>query len=128
MSHVPQPTREKKNAVHAPDAPKHEPRVVSEEEWLQSRRELLAMEKDVTRAYDALIEKRRSLPYVRLPRDDYALVDVDTNEATTVRGLVERAHADNGKPLLVQHFMWPEGWDDACGNLAHQKQSPANHC
>lgn len=115
MAHAPQ--RDKKNVVHSPDAPKVAPRVVSEDEWLAARRECLALEKDVTRAYDALIEKRRSLPYVKV-RDDYSFVDAETGDKATLRDLVEKAHKDGGKPLVVQHFMWPVGWDSACGNCS----------
>jgi predicted dithiol-disulfide oxidoreductase (DUF899 family) len=41
------------------------PEVVSREEWLAARRELLAKEKAVTRARDQLNADRRRLPMVR---------------------------------------------------------------
>ena len=41
------------------------PKVVSRDEWLAARKELLAEEKAMTRARDALNAKRRHLPMVR---------------------------------------------------------------
>ena len=38
------------------------PRVVSREEWLAARKDLLAKEKEVTRAKDAVAAARRALP------------------------------------------------------------------
>ena len=50
------------------DAPmKHE--VVSQEQWLDARRALLAEEKAWTRERDRLAEKRRALPWVRVDKD-----------------------------------------------------------
>jgi len=40
------------------------PRIASREEWLEARRELLAKEKELTRARDALAAERRRLPMV----------------------------------------------------------------
>lgn len=45
------------------------PTVVSREEWLVARKELLAKEKAATRAKDALNTKRRELPMVRVEKD-----------------------------------------------------------
>ena len=45
------------------------PDVVSPEEWRAARVELLAEEKAMTRARDALSAKRRMLPMVRVEKD-----------------------------------------------------------
>ena len=50
---------------------KASPRVVSHDEWLKAREELLVKEKQFTRALDALAAERRRLPMVRF-RNDYA--------------------------------------------------------
>jgi predicted dithiol-disulfide oxidoreductase (DUF899 family) len=42
------------------------PEIVSRGEWLTARKELLAKEKELTRARDALNTKRRRLPMVKL--------------------------------------------------------------
>ena len=43
-------------------------KIVSREEWLQQRRALLAEEKAHLRAHDALAERRRALPWVRVDK------------------------------------------------------------
>ncbi len=45
------------------------PEVVSRDEWLIARKELLAREKELTRERDALNADRRRLPMVRLDKD-----------------------------------------------------------
>ena len=45
------------------------PDVVSREEWLAARKELLAKEKELTRARDALNAERRQLPMVEIDKD-----------------------------------------------------------
>jgi predicted dithiol-disulfide oxidoreductase (DUF899 family) len=45
------------------------PKVTSREEWLAARKELLAEEKAMTRARDALNVKRRELPMVKIDKD-----------------------------------------------------------
>jgi predicted dithiol-disulfide oxidoreductase (DUF899 family) len=45
------------------------PRVVSGEEWLAARKDLLAREKEVTRAKDAVDGARRELPVTEVSKD-----------------------------------------------------------
>lgn len=45
------------------------PQVVSRDEWLVARKELLAEEKAMTRARDALSTKRRELPMVMIDKE-----------------------------------------------------------
>ena len=47
-----------------------DPQVVSRDEWLAARRELLAEEKEFTRRRDALNIKRRKLPMVEIDKQD----------------------------------------------------------
>ena len=44
------------------------PDVVSRDEWLAARKDLLAKEKDLTRRRDALNAERRRLPMVRIEK------------------------------------------------------------
>jgi predicted dithiol-disulfide oxidoreductase (DUF899 family) len=44
------------------------PEVVSREQWLAARRELLAKEKELTRARDQVNADRRRLPMVRMDK------------------------------------------------------------
>jgi predicted dithiol-disulfide oxidoreductase (DUF899 family) len=82
------------------------PQVVSREEWLVARQELLAREKEMTRARDALSADRRRLPMVRIekeyrfegPHGEVGLVD-----------LFEGRHQ-----LALGHFMFDPSWEDGC--------------
>jgi predicted dithiol-disulfide oxidoreductase (DUF899 family) len=79
---------------------------VSREEWLVARKELLAEEKAMTRARDALSTKRRELPMVEVQKH-YAFEGPD--------GLLGLADLFAGRrQLIVQHFMFDPGWDDGC--------------
>ncbi|MBS2963433.1 DUF899 family protein, partial [Actinocrinis puniceicyclus] len=44
------------------------PQVVSREQWVEARRQLLLREKELTRARDALNADRRRLPMVRIDK------------------------------------------------------------
>ena len=74
------------------------PDVVTQEEWLAARKELLAKEKELTRARDALAAERRRLPMVRVekeyvfegPAGRVSLLDL----------------FDGRRQLIVQHAMW----------------------
>jgi predicted dithiol-disulfide oxidoreductase (DUF899 family) len=44
-------------------------KVVSRQEWLKPRRDLLVKEKKITRLRDALVADRRSLPWVRVEKE-----------------------------------------------------------
>jgi predicted dithiol-disulfide oxidoreductase (DUF899 family) len=82
------------------------PDVVSPEEWRAARVELLAEEKAMTRARDALSAKRRMLPMVRVEKD-YRF-EGPGGEA----GLVDLF--EGRSQLIVQHFMFDPSWDDGC--------------
>lgn len=45
------------------------PKIVSRDEWLAARKELLAREKEFTRTRDALNADRRRLPMVKISKD-----------------------------------------------------------
>lgn len=80
--------------------------IVSRQEWIEARKALMAREKELTRAREALSEQRRSLPWVR----------VDKNYAFDgPQGSVTLADLFNGRPqLVVQHVMFAPEWDAAC--------------
>jgi predicted dithiol-disulfide oxidoreductase (DUF899 family) len=48
------------------------PQIVSREEWLVARKELLAHEKQLTRRRDALNAKRRRLPMVKVEKEFFS--------------------------------------------------------
>jgi predicted dithiol-disulfide oxidoreductase (DUF899 family) len=86
------------------------PQVVSRNEWLAARRELLVREKDLVRARDALNTERRGLPMVRVEQD-YRFTGPD--------GEVELLDLFAGhRQLLVQHLMFDPSWDAPCNSCS----------
>jgi predicted dithiol-disulfide oxidoreductase (DUF899 family) len=82
------------------------PKVVSREEWLAARTELLAEEKAMTRARDALNVKRRELPMVKIEKDYvFERPDGDASLLDLFEGR---------RQLIVQHFMFDPSWEDGC--------------
>ena len=82
------------------------PNVASREEWLAARKGLLAEEKAMTRARDALNVKRRELPMVKIDKD-YVFDGPDGN--ASLLDLFE-----GRRQLIVQHFMFDPSWEDGC--------------
>jgi predicted dithiol-disulfide oxidoreductase (DUF899 family) len=82
------------------------PEVVSREQWLKTRRELLAQEKEMTRRHDALNAERRRLPMVRLEKD---YVFEGKQGAVTLAELF-----GDRSQLIIQHVMFGPDWDAAC--------------
>jgi predicted dithiol-disulfide oxidoreductase (DUF899 family) len=98
-----------------------DPRVVSRDEWLAARRELLAREKEFTRQRDALNTERRMLPMVEIDKE--YLFECPDGQASLPSLFEGRGQ------LLIYHFMFDPGWDEGCpscsfltdgiGHLAH---------
>jgi predicted dithiol-disulfide oxidoreductase (DUF899 family) len=84
------------------------PSIVSRDEWLAARKELLASEKEALRAKDALNARRRMLPMVRVEKD-YVFDGPDGKAA-----LIDLF--DGERQLVVQHFMFDPSWDDGCAS------------
>jgi predicted dithiol-disulfide oxidoreductase (DUF899 family) len=84
----------------------HLPEVVSPDEWLAARKQLLQREKDLTHARDALSADRRRLPMTRIDKD-YRFTGPD--------GEVELGDLFGaGQQLLLQHLMFDPSWDRPC--------------
>jgi predicted dithiol-disulfide oxidoreductase (DUF899 family) len=82
------------------------PAVVSRDEWLAARRDLLVKEKELTRARDRVNADRRRLPMVRIDKP-YVFEGPD--------GPVRLADRFDGRPqLVVHHFMFAPDWDAPC--------------
>ena len=80
--------------------------VVSREEWAAAREQLLAREKEHTRAGDELARLRRELPWVRIEKE----YRFETDDGT--RTLVELF--DGRSQLLVYHFMFGPSYQAGC--------------
>jgi predicted dithiol-disulfide oxidoreductase (DUF899 family) len=82
------------------------PKIVSRDEWITARTELLQEEKALTRARDALNTKRRELPMVEITKE-YVFESPD--------GKVSLLDLFEGRrQLVVGHFMFDPGWEDGC--------------
>ena len=82
------------------------PEVVSRDEWLAARKDLLTKEKDATRARDALNAERRGLPMVEIDKD-YEFEGPDGK-----LGLIDMF--DGHRQLILGHFMFEPSSDDGC--------------
>lgn len=80
--------------------------VVSREEWLEARRELLVQEKEATRQRDRLNEARLALPWVKV--DKTYTFDTPTGRKTLSELF------DGRSQLMVYHFMLGPKWEAGC--------------
>jgi predicted dithiol-disulfide oxidoreductase (DUF899 family) len=81
-------------------------KVVSREEWIAARKELLKKEKEFTRLRDRLSAERRALPRVKVEKN-YVF---DTSE-----GKLTLADLFAGRSqLIVYHFMFGPEWSEGC--------------
>ena len=81
-------------------------KVVSPEEWIVARKQLLAKEKEFTRLRDELSRKRRELPWEKVEKQ---YVFEGTNGKETLADLF-----DGRGQLIVYHFMFGPGWKEGC--------------
>jgi predicted dithiol-disulfide oxidoreductase (DUF899 family) len=94
------------------------PRVVSADEWLAERKELLAAEEQAAKALANISERRRKLPAVRVEKE--YLFDGATG-AVSLLGMFE-----GRRQLIVQHFMFDPAWDEGCPVCSYQADSVGN--
>jgi len=81
-------------------------KVVSHEDWVEARKDLLAKEKEFTRLRDALSRARRELPWERV---DKAYTFDGPGGKETLAELFE-----GRSQLIVYHFMLGPGWEEGC--------------
>jgi predicted dithiol-disulfide oxidoreductase (DUF899 family) len=82
------------------------PEVVSREQWLKARLQLLAEEKELTRRRDALNAERRRLPMVRVEKE-YTF-DGPQGKVSLAGLFGDR------RQLVIHHVMFGPDWDAAC--------------
>ena len=80
--------------------------IVSREEWLEARKALLAKEREMTHALDALRAERRALPWVRID-EDYVFTGLAGE--CTLGDLF-----DGRSQLAIYHFMLAPDSDHIC--------------
>jgi predicted dithiol-disulfide oxidoreductase (DUF899 family) len=98
-----------------------DPLIVSRDEWLAARKQLLAREKEFTRQRDALNAERRKLPMTEIGKQ--YLFEGKNGKASLLDLFESRGQ------LLIYHFMFDPNWDEGCptcslltdniGHLAH---------
>ena len=80
--------------------------IVSHDEWLAARKQLLGKEKELTRLRDQLAVERRDLPWVKVEKR-YVFDGPDGKETL--------ADLFGGRSqLIIKHFMFGPGWSEGC--------------
>lgn len=85
-------------------------KVVSREDWIASRKELLKEEKEFFRLHDRLKARRRALPWVKVEKD-YVFTGPDGKE--TLADLF-----GGNRQLVVYHFMFDPNEDEGCAHCS----------
>lgn len=80
--------------------------IVSREEWLATRKQLLAKEKAFTRLRDELTAERLALPWVKVTK---SYVFEGPNGPETLADLF-----DGRSQLITKHFMFGPDWGEGC--------------
>jgi predicted dithiol-disulfide oxidoreductase (DUF899 family) len=80
--------------------------IVSRQEWIAARKQLLAREKDFTRLRDELTQARRDLPWERV---DKLYVFQTAGGHKTLAELF-----GDKRQLIVYHFMFAPDWEQGC--------------
>jgi predicted dithiol-disulfide oxidoreductase (DUF899 family) len=81
-------------------------KIVSQSEWMESRKDLLTKEKEFTVLRDQLNQKRRDLPWVQVNKEyDF---DGPTGKQTLSELFEGRSQ------LIVYHFMYDPSWNAGC--------------
>src|SRR5215470_15108995 len=88
------------------------PRVVSRDEWLAARKQLLKEEKELTRRRDAISAKSRELPWVRVeknyvfdgPKGKVSLADLFDGRSQLIVSFYVRSGLAGGLPELLLQY------------------------
>lgn len=80
--------------------------VVSSDQWLEARKQLLAKEKEFTRLRDQITAQQRALPWEAVTKE---YVFEGAKGRQTLADLF-----DGRSQLIVYHFMFDPDWDEGC--------------
>ena len=83
-----------------------EKNIVTHDEWIKARKELLAKEKEFSRLRDELSQQIRQLPWERVEKE-YVFDGPDDKESLSDL-------FDGRSQLIVYHFMFGEDWNEGC--------------
>src|SRR5882672_10006404 len=82
------------------------PRIVSQDQWLAERKNLLTYEKELTWHRDRINAQRRRLPMVKIEKD---YIFDGPNGKQNLKALF-----DGRRQLIVYHFMFDPAWGQGC--------------
>ncbi|MBO6719375.1 MAG: DUF899 domain-containing protein [Rhizobiaceae bacterium] len=91
------------------------PRTASRREWFAQRLDLLAKEKEFTRARDALAAARRQLPWVKVEKD--YVFDAPEGKVSLPDLFAGRSQ------LVIYHFMFHPDWQAGCKSCSFWSES-----
>jgi predicted dithiol-disulfide oxidoreductase (DUF899 family) len=86
-------------------------KIVSEEQWIEARRALLAKEKELTHQHDEIARQRRELPWVKI--DKNYVFDGPNGKLTLADLFAGRSQ------LLIYHFMFGPDWKEGCPSCSY---------
>jgi predicted dithiol-disulfide oxidoreductase (DUF899 family) len=86
-------------------------KVVSSDEWIEARKQLLIKEKEFTRLRDRLSQERRAMPWEAINKE-YVFEGPDGKQ--TLPELF-----DGRSQLVVYHFMFGPSWEAGCPHCSH---------
>jgi predicted dithiol-disulfide oxidoreductase (DUF899 family) len=81
-------------------------KIVSDEEWAESRKALLKKEKEFTTLRDQLSQQQRDLPWISVNKE---YVFEGKNGKQTLSEIF-----DGRSQLIVYHFMFDPSWNAGC--------------
>ena len=90
-------------------------KVVSHDEWIKARKQLLIKEKEFTRQRDQLSQQRRELPWEAVDKQ-YVF------EGPNGKETLPQLFADKSQ-LIVYHFMFGPDWPAGCPHCSHWADS-----
>src|SRR5438093_809701 len=85
---------------------RREHKIVSQEEWIAARKQLLKQEKESTRLRDQLSAERRKLPWVKVNKN--YVFDAPGGKVTLADLFAGR------NQLVIYHFMFGPDWQEGC--------------
>lgn len=92
--------------LYEPKNLEREHKIVSQQEWIAARKDLLKKEKESTRLRDQLSAERRKLPWVKITKD--YVFDAHGGKATLADLFAGR------NQLVIYHFMFGPDWQEGC--------------
>src|SRR5262249_45548262 len=98
-----------------PTATQH--KVVSRQEWLEARKQLLAKEKKLTHDRDRVAAERRALPWVKVEKN--YVFDSPAGKKTLADLFGGRSQ------LIIYHFMFGPDWQEGCPSCPFLMLPPA---